>query len=435
MKKIKNMIFLLLVFLSFSFAKELTLEEGLQLLYSNNYQLKTLESKLTQAKYKKLETFSTWLPKLQAQIQYTKLSEPQMKIPPQMSMFFGSAFPPTLTSDKYYTASITASQLLFSSGKVLSAYKISCLGYEIAKYEYEKTKKDLEIQYKEAFLKALLAKKVCEVAQKAVEISSENYKISFDFYEEGRVSYLDYSSAKLNYLNAEMNLLKLKSGYEIAKESLKNILCVNEDIEPIGEVEEILKKYDFEIDLRSLTSNITQLPEVKTLELQKKILKNNLYITKTEVLPTISFVANYNWTTVDYTEPYEKWDDRRTYMVVLNWPIFNGGATFAKYEQAKENLKQIELAKKLTVSGLELQLKSLYHTYIQLKESIAIAKENLELAEESYEVARNYYMEGRSSHLELLQSELSLSNTKINYYQTLTDYVVTLEKLRKFLND
>lgn len=432
MKKIKVLILFILIGNYLIFAKEITLEDGLQILYQSNYQLKTLESKLTQAKYKKLETFSAWLPKLQTQIQYVKLSEPQMKIPPQMSMFFGSSFPPTLTSDKYYTASLTASQLLFSSGRVLSAYKISCLSYEIAKCDYEKTKKDLEIQYKEAFLKALLAKKVAEVAKKAVEISSENYKASFDFYKEGRISYLDYSSSKLNYLNAEINLLKVKSNYEIAKEVLKNVLCVDYELEPVGEIEEILTKYETEIDFSKLTSNIKNLPEIKSLKLNKKVLENNLYLTKTEILPTVSFVVNYNWTTVDYTEPYDKWDDRRTYMVTLNWPIFNGGATLSKYKQAKENLKQIELGEKSAISGLQLQLNSLYSTYIQLKESIKIAKENLELAEENYEVAKSYYMGGRISHLELLQSELSLSNTKINYYQTMTDYIVTLEKLKKF---
>lgn len=151
MKKIKVLVLFALIGATLAVAKEITLEEGVQILYQNNYQLKTLESKLTQAKYKKLETFSAWLPKLQTQVQYVKLSEPQMKIPPQMSMFFGSSFPPTLTSDKYYTASLTASQLLFSSGKVLSAYKISCMGYEIAKYDYEKTRRIWKFSIKSHF--------------------------------------------------------------------------------------------------------------------------------------------------------------------------------------------------------------------------------------------------------------------------------------------
>lgn len=412
------------------YAKEITFEEGLQLLYQNNVQLKTLESKLVQAKYKKVETFSSWLPKLQLQTQFVQLSEPQIKLPPQMSMLFGSAFSPVMTSDKYYSMNVSLSQLLFSSGKVFSAYKISCINYDIVKTEYEKTKQEVEIQYKETFLKTLLAKKVLEVTQKAVEISSQNYNVSLELYNEGRVSYLDFSSAKINYYNAEINFLKVKNSYKIAKDGLKTLINVDFEVEPVGTLEEFF--VDKNYDIAKLKSNIQKIHEVKSLDLQKKILFNNLHLTRTEVLPVLTLVGNYSWTVDDYTKPLEQWDKRHSWAVVLNWPIFSGGATFSRYKQNIESLRQIDLAKEGLVSSLELQLNTLYSTYLQLKESLNIAKQSLELAEENYNVAKSYYLEGRSSYLELLQAELNFSNTKINYYQTLADYIIVCEKLRKF---
>lgn len=120
-------------------------------------------------------------------------------------------------------------------------------------------------------------------------------------------------------------------------------------------------------------------------------------------------------------------------MLVLSWPIFSGGATTSRYLQNKETLRQVELSKESLISALELQLNSLYSTYLQLKESLDLAKQNLSLAEENYKVAKSYYLEGRSSYLELLQAELNFSNTKINYYQTLCDYIITCEKLKKYV--
>lgn len=429
-KKSLSIMFLLILFVSFMFSKEITLEEGLQLLYQNNIQLRTLESKLRQAKYKKFETFSSWLPKLQLQAQFVQLSEPQIKLPPQMTMMFGSAFSPVMTSDKYYSANATISQLLFSSGKIFSAYKISCINYDLTKTEYEKTKQDLEIQYKETFLKTLLAKKMLEVTQKAVEISSENYKVSNVLYKEGRVSYLDFSSAKINYFNAEINFLKVKNSYEIAKDGLKTLINVDFEIEPVGELESFLesKEYDF----IKLKNNIQNIYEVKSINLQKKILLNNLHLTRTEVLPIVSLAGSYSWTIDDYKRPIDQWDDRYNWAVVLSWPIFNSGATYSRYLQNKENLKQIDFAKEGLVSSLELQLNSLYSTYLQLKESLNLAKQNLYLAEENYKVAKSYYLEGRTSYLEFLQAELGLSNSKINYYQTITEYIIVCEKLKKF---
>jgi len=427
----KCIIISLFICVNLCFAKEITLDEGLQLLVRNNMQLKSVESKLVQAKYKKFEVFSSWLPKLQLQGQFSQLSEPQIKVPPTMTNLFGSAFPPTLTSDKLYSTNFSISQLLFSSGKVSSAYKIASLNYESTKYEYEKTKEELEIQFKEIFLKTLLSKKILDVSNKAVEISSENYKVSQQLYREGRVSYLDFSSSQINYFNSEINLLKVRNAYEIAKESLKNILCVDFEVEPVGELEEIYKQQDF--DLQQLKSNIPKIYDVKILDTQKEVLTKNLHITRTEVLPVVSLIGNYSWTIDDYKKPIEQWDDRYSWVVVLSWPIFSGGATVSKYLQNKETLKQINLTKESLISGSELQLNSLYSTYLQLKESLDLAKQNLSLAEENYKVAKNYYLEGRSSYLELLQAELNFSNTKVNYYQTLCDYMITCEKLKKYL--
>lgn len=376
-----------------------------------------------------MESISNWFPKLSTQFSYSKLSEPQVKLSPQMSIL-GSMFPPTLTSDKLYTGNITISELIFSSGKVFSAYKISELNYKIAQQEYEKVKTDVAIQYKEVFYKTLLAKKVVEVTQKAVEISSENYKISQQLYEEGRVSYLDFSSSKINFLNTQANLLKVKNNYSLAKEQLKTILCVDFEVEPVGQLEEFLSEDNF--NFTELQKNILFLPEVKTLEFQKQLLKYNLHIVRSEVLPTLAIQGSYNWTTDDYNRPLDNWDDRNTWSVVLSWPLFNGGATFARYKQAKENVEQVEIGLKSTIDGMRLQLNSLYSTYIQLKDSLEISKQSLDLAQENYTVAKSYYLDGRSSYVELLQAELNFSSTKINYYQTLTDFLVVVEKLNRF---
>jgi len=160
---------------------------------------------------------------------------------------------------------------------------------------------------------------------------------------------------------------------------------------------------------------------------------NNLHITRTEVLPIISLAGNYSWTIDDYNKPIEQWDDRYSWVVVLSWPIFSGGATTSRCLQNKQALKQVEFAKEGLISGLELQLNSLYSTYLQLKESLNLARQNLILAEENYNVAKSYYLEGRSSYLEFLQAELNFSNTKIHYYQTLCEYIITCEKLKKYV--
>jgi len=421
------------------FSKELTFEEAKEILLRNNIEIKQAESKVLQAKYKQLEMVSPWIPKVSGSFRYTKLSQPQLdlsKLPPMQRQLFGSSFPPTLTSDKLYVANLSISEVV-PLDKFVYSYSIASAQYEISKKEYEKVKQDVMIKFKENFLKTLLAKKSLEVIEKAVQISSENYKVAESLYHEGRVSYLDFSSAKINYFNSKLNLFKMQNNYKLAKENLKTILCVDYDVDVIGELEDFLndetgnlleKKFDFE----ELKKNIDLLPEMRMLDLQKRILKNNLNMVRSEVFPSIVISGSYDWTVDDYNRPIEEWDDRYSWSVILNWPLFNGGSTFAKYKQAKENIKQIELSKQQAKEGFTLELTSLYSTYLQLKDSLSVAQDMVEQAKENYEVAKSYYLEGRSSYLELLQAELNFSNTRINYYQTLCDYIITCEKLKKY---
>ncbi|GEM_PF-1393727 len=440
MKRIKKLFLVTLVLHSAVFSKELTYEEAKKILLTNNLEIKQAESKVLQAKYKQLEMVSPWIPKLSSSFRYTMLSRPQLdlsSLPPLQRQLFGSSFPPTLTSDKLYVANISISEVV-PLDKFVYSYNIASIQYEISKKEYEKTKRDVIIKFKESFLKTLLAKKSVEVIEKAVEISSENYKVSESLYKEGRVSYLDFSSAKINYLNSKLNLFKIQNNYKLAKESLKTILCVDYDVDVVGELEDFLndetenlleKKFDYD----ELKKNIVFLPEITMLELQKRILKNNLNLVRSELIPSIVVSGSYDWTVDNYTRPIDEWDDRYSWSIILNIPLFNGGATFAKYKQVKESIKQIEFSKQQAKDYFNLELTSLYSTYLQLKDSLLVAQEMFQQAKENYDVAKSYYLEGRSSYLELLQAELNFSNTKINYYQTLCDYIITCEKMKKYV--
>jgi len=439
MKRFKGAFFVFLLLRALTFCREVSFKEAEEILLKNNIEIKQAESKVIQAKYKQLEAVSPWMPKFSTSFRNTLLSRPQLdlsRLPPQQRLLFGASFPPTLTSDKLYTLNFTISELL-PLDKFFYSYRMASASYEIAKNDYERVKRDVYVKFKESFVRALVARKSLEVIEMAVQISSENYKVSEKLYAEGRVSYLDFSSAKINYLNSQINLMKAQNGYKLAKEQLKTILSVDFEVEPEGELEDFLRdveenllKRDFDFD--RLRKNIATLPEIKVLELQEKILKNNLHMTKSEILPSIAIYGSYDWTIEDYKKPLEEWDDRYSWSITLSWPLFSGGSTFSKCKQVRESLRQIVLLKRQVEDGLLLELNSLFSTYLQLKNSLSVLKETVSVSKDNYEVAKNYYLEGRSSYLEFLQAELNYSNTKINYYQTLSEYIITCEKLKKY---
>ena len=422
------MVTLLLGTKIFAESKKLTLDDCLNIVLSKNQQILQAKSKLAQASYKKHESLSAYLPKLQGQARYTKLSQAQFQLPPSATALFGSSLSPSMTSDKIYTLNFTVTQLLFASFKMYEFSRQTWINYEIAKQEYEKTKTDLTIKTKESFYRTLLTKNILDVTRESLEISSESLQVSTFLYNEGRVSYFDLSNAKITFLNAKTSLLKTENGYKLAKESLQNLLNINEDIELLGKMEEIEKDLDYE----KLRSNITKLPDMQIILFQSKIMKSMARNTLKEVLPTVALTGSYDWTIDEYTKSFDQWDDRYSWTVALVWPIFNGGGTLSRFAQMKENINQIELTKESLENVFGLELKSLYLNYVQQKEMLKLNKESVELAKENLEVAKAYYSQGRISHLELLQSELNYSQSKISYHQTLSDYLINLSKLEKF---
>ncbi len=413
---------------TFAETKKLTLEECLNIVITKNQQILQARSKLDQANYKKIESLTSYMPKLQGQARYTKLSQAQFQLPPSAQMLFGSSLSPALTSDQTYTLNLTVSQLLFSSFKIYEFSRQAWLNYEIAKQEYEKTKTDLITKTKENFYKTLLAKNVLDVSLESVKISSESLAVSSYLYNEGRISYFDLSNAKITFLNSKTNLLKMENMYRLSKEGLLNLLDMKEEIDLVGDLSEEEK----DLDLQNLKSNIMNLPDMKIILAQIKIVNSITRNTLKEVMPTVVLSGSYDWTIDDYTKSFDQWDDRYSWSIVLSWPLFNGGATVSRFMQMKESLKQLKLTKESLVNILELELKSLYLNYLQQKATLKLNLESIELAKENLEVANTYYSKGRISYLELLQSQLNYSQSKIAYYQTLSDYLVNLAKIEKF---
>jgi len=220
--------------------------------------------------------------------------------------------------------------------------------------------------------------------------------------------------------NAKPPLLQAKQAYDLALSSFKNILGLAQEAEVELEGELFFKPV--EVKLESATQEaLLQRPELKSLDFQKRIAQKGLAIAKAGNKPSLVGIAN-----VLYENPYysqRKWDTDWNFTFSLNFPLFDGFATRSKVNQARSDLKQLDLGEQDLKEGIKLEVKEAVTSLDLAKETILSQQETVNQAKESLRIAKVQYAQGIITSLEEMDAELALTYAQINYLQALADYL------------
>ncbi len=119
----------------------------------------------------------------------------------------------------------------------------------------------------------------------------------------------------------------------------------------------------------------------------------------------------------------------------VNIPLFDGGVSKAREEQARADVGTLEAALQSTIDGVSLEVQRAYVSILQAQQRIVAAEAGLRQARESARLARVRYAAGVSQQvgvsplLELSDSENSLASAELNQINALYDYNLALAQL------
>lgn len=169
--------------------------------------------------------------------------------------------------------------------------------------------------------------------------------------------------------------------------------------------------------------------EIKVLDKQKELLEYNKKATEAYLYPTVGLQANYGWYAVGSKFPWlnglkngVNWSDFATVGLNVNIPIFSGGATKARIEQAQIDIENLEQDIQSAKLGLDLDYRNsvtnIQNSIINLEKM----KDNVQLAEKVESNTKSNYQNGLASLTELLDAQNALTQAKQNYATALLDY-------------
>ena len=402
----------------------LTLDDALKIALSESPTVQIADQTIEAKKYAKKGTYAALWPEISASASYQRyIAKPSFHIMGQ-TVKMGT----TNTMNGGFSAAMS-----LINAQLWKSLKLSAMDVELAVEQARSSRIDMIEQVSKAFYQVLLAKDSYEVYKRVYDNAVTNHKIVEKRYSVGQVSEYDFIQSQVSVANAEPNVFSAENSIMLALWQLKALLGLDLErpIDCVGTLASYEDSLTSQIDTQnSLINNST----MKQLDIQERMLMQNLKIQRAANLPSLAGTINYQWTAMDETMKISnfKWMGSSTAAFSLNVPIFSGGKRRAAINQSKIDITKLQLQREDTERQLRTAAMSYYSNmqtslkqYHALSQTISQAKRGYEIAVKRYEVGSGTLVEIDNSQLAYTQAELSRSNAIYNYLIN----QVSLEKL------
>ncbi|WP_160069554.1 TolC family protein [Sphingobacterium bovisgrunnientis] len=223
----------------------------------------------------------------------------------------------------------------------------------------------------------------------------------------------------LNALELQENALKFAIGMEITKDV-------------------VLPEETFDISLEKIyeTADVNSRTEIALLNKQSELLELNRKSIVSNYYPSLSFTGNFGYLGMGNIFPTFgkdgfKWSNFSGIGLNLSIPIFNGGATKSRINQANIEIRKTQVEIDDAKLGLSLANEN---AKTQIKNSLLTIntnRSNVNLAKEVLDNTNNNYKNGLATLTELLDAENAYADAQNNLNTALLNYKVAEVQLIK----
>src|SRR5690606_6272718 len=239
---------------------------------------------------------------------------------------------------------------------------------------------------------------------------------------------LDRIIVNINNLVAQRQIVV--NALELKENALK--FAIGMPIETDIELPE--ETFDVNLEMATSTMDLAGRTEIKLMEKQAELLELNRKSMKAAYYPSLSCGGDIGYQGFGQGIPGSndfKWFPTSGLGLNLSIPIFNGGSTKAKINQATIQIKQLEVDIEDTRLGLNLANEN---AKAQIKNSLLTVdanRRNVDLSKEVLDDTQNNYRNGLATLTELLDAENALATAENNLNTSLLNYKIAEIQLIK----
>lgn len=327
------------------------------------------------------------------------------------------------------TAQATAFLPLDISRRLRYASEIARLQFELDYLDMLSASEQLILNVRRACYNLLRAEGQKDVAQAAVDVAAAHVKDAEARFAAGVAAQFDVTSAQTNLANLNQRLVQAQNAVEIARTDLNRVMGIDVNA-PTRVAASDLSVSVTDVDIPARVQQAqTRRPIVKAAQSAVELSRRNVRLQRTGILPTLGLSGGYvyNFNTVGFSSDKDSWNAA----VTLSMPIWDGGITKARVQQARADVKLAEdaVSEALLGVGTEARIASL--NLEEAAKRVATAAQNVALAEEALRLATVRYNAGISILVEVTDAEASLTEARVNHVNAQYDYATALAELQR----
>ena len=407
----------------------LTLDRALEIALSDNPTIKVAEEEIALKKVTHKETWQNLLP--QASIDGTwnhTISAAQMNLG-------GQSFKMGMDNSNTVSGVLSISLPIFAPS-VYKAMSMTKTDIELAVEKSRASKLDLVNQVTKGYYQLMLTQDSYDVLQKSYKLAEDNYNIVNAKYQQGAVSEFDKISAEVQMRSIKPNVISAGNAVTLSKLQLKVLMGVTADVDI--EIADNLGNYETELfanELNQPAANLNNNTTMKQLDLNRKMLNQNIKSLRANFMPTLGMNYSYqyqslyneDWNILDYN-----WSGSSALMFTLSIPLYKA-SNFTKLKSNRIQIRQLEQNRLDTERKLNMQITSYQNNMAASSEQVVSNRENVMQAQKAVQIAGKRYEVGKGTVLELNTSQVQLTEAELTYNQSIYDYLVAKADLDQVL--
>ena len=326
----------------------------------------------------------------------------------------------TLDMHNLCGAVVSVQQPVFMGGKIVASNQMAKYAEELAKSQYDAEHAQVLADIEQAYwqIVSIAAKK--NLAENYADLLRQMGKDVDALVAEGFATPSDALTIKVKMNEAEMLYTKATNGLALAKMLLckecglpldSEITLADETLDaiPVPQMSPVIS--DEEV--------YAARPEIKSLDLAKKIYDKKVAVVRADGLPTVAVMANYAVTNPNVFNGFQnKFGGFFSAGVLVNVPIFHGTEAIQTTRKAKAEAALTQYRLDDAKEMISLQVAQLRQQEGEALEKLTMAESNLENAEENLRVATAGWNEGMIASNVVLQAQTAWLQAHSEYIET-----------------
>lgn len=402
--------------------KNMALDEAIEQMLQNNWQIRKGEKQLEIAADNVKTTSSIYLPSINLSETFINTNDPMMAFGTklQQSSITSQDFDPNLlnypNSISNFNTRIEATQPLFNLDGIHGRNSAIAASQAQGKH-HEWTKEMMILKTKELYFNLIIAREAQEVLKQAEKTATKSYNTSQDLFDQGMINKADLMGVELSLTQVKSQLLHMNHFSEELNQNFLQLIgsADNFVISPTDSLQ------SYKIDLDALSSLL--LPEdrsdLQALALTAKAEEFNLKSQKSGFTPRVNAFGSYS---LNDTRILGNKSDNYLVGLQMKWDVFQGNKRIGKVQKAKHQTDLAYISYEEKKSEASRNIKKLKNSMVLATKQIELAELALNQAQAVYDIRANRYAEGLEKTTEVLADESNLLSKQLDLLKILNEY-------------